>query len=406
MQKHEYFEELCALAVAGQLPVEEQKELYSHMRVCGHCRSAARDFVDVLQHLPIEHVELTDRELVDLQEAVGAESFLKRARGEGVVFSRDALESVKPRRSAWTLLTKPVFAVGPALAAVAVFAVASGLWFALPRKAATPPPQVTVVAPTKSELVTSPDPVLAAELSRANQQIAALTREKDLLGSQLAAVRKERDTTNSLLRQDNELLTTLQPRIVEGEKLLSQATSTVEKAQNERDQTIASLMEQQNELQSLETDLKNARAALEQERELNSAAHDVRELMGARKLHIVDVYDAENEAGSAKSFGRVIYTEGKSLIFYAFDLDQKRRGRKVSFQAWGESGGKHEYPRSLGVFYVDDEVQKRWVLKVNDVDKLKAIDTVFVTVESHKEAQKPSGERFLQAYLGSLANHP
>jgi hypothetical protein len=94
------------------------------------------------------------------------------------------------------------------------------------------------------------------------------------------------------------------------------------------------------------------------------------------------------------------------LIFYAFDLDQKRRGRKVSFQAWGESGGKHEYPRKLGVFYIDDEVQKRWVLKVSDVEKLKAIDTVFVTVESHKEAQKPSGERFLQAYLGSRANHP
>ena len=215
MQKHEYFEELCALAVAGQLPVDEHKELYSHMRVCDRCRSAARDFVDVLHHLPIEHVELTDRELVDLQEAAGAESFLKRARGEGVVFSRDALESVKPRRSAWTLLTRPVFAVGPALAAIAVFAVAGGLWFALPRKAATPAPQGTVVAPTKSELVASPDPV-AAELSRANQQVAALTREKDSLGSQLAAVRKERDATNSLLRQDNELLTTLQPRIVEG----------------------------------------------------------------------------------------------------------------------------------------------------------------------------------------------
>ena len=271
----------------------------------------------------------------------------------------------------------------------------------LAKKAATPAPQGTVVAPTKSELVASPDPVLAAELSRANQQVAALTREKDSLGSQLAAVRKERDATNSLLRQDNELLTTLQPRIVEGEKLLSQATSTADKAQNERDQTIASLMEQQNRLQSLETDLKNARAALEQERELNSAAHDVRELMGARNLHIVDVYDAENEAGSVKSFGRVIYTEGKSLIFYAFDLDQKRRGRKVSFQAWGESGGKHEYPRSLGVFYIDDEVQRRWVLKVSDVDKLKAIDTVFVTVESTRKLRNRAASASFRRISGT-----
>jgi hypothetical protein len=243
-------------------------------------------------------------------------------------------------------------------------------------------------------------------LSKANQQNAAVTREKDSLAIQLAAARKERVTTNSQLRQDNDLVSTLQQKIQDGEKLLAQANTSAEKAQNDRDQTIASLIEQQNHIQGLETDLRNARAAVEQERELNSAAHDVRELMGARKLHIVDVYDAENDAGSAKSFGRVIYTEGKSLIFYAFDLDQKRRGRKVSFQAWGENGGKREGPRNLGAFYIDDEVQKRWVLKVNDAAKLKAIDTVFVTVESQKEAEKPSGTRFLQAYLGSRANHP
>ncbi len=386
--------------------MEEHEELYSHVRICGRCRSAARDFADVLQHLPLEHVELTDRELVDLQEAAGAESFLKRARGEGVIFSRDALESVSPGRSTWSLVTNPVFAVSPGLAAIALFAIA-GLWVALPRRLATTPSPEAVVAPTRSDLVdSSPDPTRAEELSKVNQQIATVTRERDSLASQLAAARKERDASTSLVRQDNELVATLQARILEGEKLLSQATSTTEKAQNDRDQMIASLMEQQNQFQNLETELKNAKAAVEQERELNSAAHDVRELMGARKLHIVDVYDAENDAGSAKSFGRVIYTEGKSLIFYAFDLDQKRRGRKVSFQAWGESDGKHEYPRNLGVFYIDDEAQKRWVLKVNDAAKLKAIDTVFVTVESHREPQKPSSERFLQAYLGSQANHP
>ena len=131
-------------------------------------------------------------------------------------------------------------------------------------------------------------------------------------------------------------------------------------------------MEQQNRLQSLETDLKNARAALEQERELNSAAHDVRELMGARNLHIVDVYDAENEAGSVKSFGRVIYTEGKSLIFYAFDLDQKRRGRKCLSRRGARAAASMNIP-SLGVFYIDDEVQRRWELKVSDVTSSKLL---------------------------------
>jgi len=405
MQKHEHFEELCALAVAGELPVEEHNELYSHMRVCGQCRSSARDFVDVLQQLPMEHAELTDQELVDLQEAAGTESFFKRARGEGIVFSKDALASVRPRRPSWSLLTNPVFAVSPVLAALGVFVVAA-LWFALPRKPAPLPHPETVVFPTKPDSAASADPSLAAELSKANRQIAAVTRERDSLANQLVAARQEKDTTNSQLGKDDELVSKLQQKIQEGEKSLTQANSSAEKAQNDRDQTIASLIEQQEQLRGLETDLRNARAAVEQERELNSAAHEVRELMGARKLHILDVYDAENDAGSPKSFGRVIYTEGKSLIFYAFDLDQKRRGRKVSFQAWGENGGKRGDPRNLGVFYIDDELQKRWVLKVNDPAKLKAIDTVFVTVESQKEAGKPSGTRFLQAYLGSQPNHP
>jgi len=62
---------------------------------------------------------------------------------------------------------------------------------------------------------------------------------------------------------------------------------------------------------------------------------------------------------SSRSFGRVIYTEGKSLIFYALDLDRKKRGRKVSFQAWGERDGEHREPKRLGVVYIDDAVQKR-----------------------------------------------
>ena len=62
---------------------------------------------------------------------------------------------------------------------------------------------------------------------------------------------------------------------------------------------------------------------------------------GSKKPHIAGsivrlFYGSENGSDSSRSFGRVIYTEGKSLIFYAFDLDKTHGGRKVSFEAWGE----------------------------------------------------------------------
>jgi hypothetical protein len=40
--------------------------------------------------------------------------------------------------------------------------------------------------------------------------------------------------------------------------------------------------------------------------------------MGARELHIVDVFDTDGKGRTKKPFGRAFYTQGKSLIFYEF----------------------------------------------------------------------------------------
>jgi hypothetical protein len=55
---------------------------------------------------------------------------------------------------------------------------------------------------------------------------------------------------------------------------------------------------------------------------------------------------------------------------------------------------------------VDDHAQKRWVLKVTDPEKLKAINSVFVTVEPLGGTQRPTGKKLLYAYLVTQANHP
>jgi hypothetical protein len=102
----------------------------------------------------------------------------------------------------------------------------------------------------------------------------------------------------------------------------------------------------------------------------------------------------------------VFLVEGKSLVFYAFDLGDRGNPAKVSFQAWGQLEGRDMGEKNLGVFYVDDHAQKRWVLKVNDPMKLTAINSVFVTIEPLGGADRPTGKKLLYAFLGTQANHP
>jgi hypothetical protein len=50
---------------------------------------------------------------------------------------------------------------------------------------------------------------------------------------------------------------------------------------------------------------------------------DVRQLISARNLHILEVHDVDGGGKSARAFGRVFYAEGQTLIFYAFDLPRE-----------------------------------------------------------------------------------
>jgi anti-sigma-K factor RskA len=103
----------------------------------------------------------------------------------------------------------------------------------------------------------------------------------------------------------------------------------------------------------------------------------------------------------------VFYTKGKSLIFYAYDLDQQKGLKNAStFQAWGSRGTNWKQAQSLGIFYEDSAAKKRWVLRFDDPRTLAQIDTVFVTVEPSGGSHKPSGQRLLFAYLKIDPNHP
>ena len=132
--------------------------------------------------------------------------------------------------------------------------------------------------------------------------------------------------------------------------------------------------------------------------------------MGARDLYIAEVHDVAGTGTTSKPYGRVFYTKGKSLIFYAYDLDQQKTARNTSatstFQAWGRRGSDWQQAIPLGIFYEDNASKRRWVMKLHDTNVLGQIDAVFVTIEPNSGSLKPSEKPLLFAYLRVESNHP
>jgi hypothetical protein len=102
-------------------------------------------------------------------------------------------------------------------------------------------------------------------------------------------------------------------------------------------------------------------------RSLAQTDHDIWNLMGARDLYIAEIYDVAKNGDTQKPFGRVFYTRGKSLVFYAYDLDQQPGLRQVStFQVWtcgkrfqARSQPRHLLPGRHQQAALDIEVQRR-----------------------------------------------
>jgi hypothetical protein len=189
---------------------------------------------------------------------------------------------------------------------------------------------------------------------------------------------------------------------------ITQLQTEIEKSQSEKNASDTTLALQEAELRELRKQISDTAAALGEQQELAEKGSDVRDLVVARNLHIIDVHDRDGDGKSQRAFGRIFYTEGKSLIFYAYDLsDPRKLDAKVSFYVWGERLGAEKPIRSLGIFHNDDANDGRWVLTFDDPQVLAQINSVFVTIESSKKAIKePGGRRVLFAFLGDKPNHP
>jgi hypothetical protein len=199
----------------------------------------------------------------------------------------------------------------------------------------------------------------------------------------------------------------LQRSAVAAEAVASQANRDLESMRAERSADSVTIAEQRSRLDRMSATLDQQKEALERERAMLAADKDIRDLMGARNLMVVDVKEYGTPGKKRSLPGRVFYTQGKSLIFFAYDLQNRGNVNKVAFQVWGKKEGRSQPARSLGIFYSDDAAQKRWVLKFEDPDVLAQIDQLFVTVEPPGGSRQPTGRAFLTAaFLNEPPNHP
>ena len=266
-------------------------------------------------------------------------------------------------------------------------------------KVATLEHQIVLLNDTSQQMQTEIE-ALNTDLRNKNAQFSGASAELKAVAGAGDHLRSERDAVQARLQK-------LQSDLADSQATAAGLRQEVALLRNHADDLAANLVADHMRLTEISAELNAKSEALEREQQLLAAGRDIRNLMGARNLHIVDVYDTDMKGNNRRAFGRVFYTEGKSLLFYAFDLSKgSASDAKQSFQAWGERFGNGREAVNLGIFFVDDKTQKRWTLKVDDPALLAQIDSVFVTVEQPGGGKKPSGHRLLYAYLSNSANHP
>ena len=422
---HERFKELNALAISGTLTPLECSELNSHLDHCEECREVAHQYhILATQGMPTIANTYTGRlGQGSWDERAILRKLLARVRtDQRPVLDRNGSARVTAPPSVLRRVIASSFA-HTALAACLVVTVGFQAYRVgvRSRGSATqarvsPDQRLQELAAEKKSV----DELLAAEAAKLAQlQEQGSRRERELAKLQ-SELRETETHANELLAANNQADGKLQELSQQRDTLNARLQVANQSYQNVRTE-LASLRADREMVSIMTTSLEAKIEELttinrEQERRLKdteqylASDRDIRELMGARKLYIADVFDVDSGSRTKKPFGRVFYTQGRSLIFYAFDLD--RRSGVVNantFQVWGQketAQGEQALPLNLGILYMDNETNRRWVMRFDDPKQLAEIDAVFVTVEPRGGSQKPTTKPFLYALLRNDANHP
>ena len=416
MWSHDHFEELAALAAAGQISGRELEDFLEHVEYCSQCKDTFAYFVQLHeQGLPLVNGKKSFFTKTTPVPSGMTDRFSRRAREQGIQLSEQPTAYSHfffSRLFVWGNYQKLV------AGAVLIVLLAVGMREYESRQAIATMPAPTgatavrVEATTKlanDTILTNQIRTLAASNQRMQDELTGLKREHDQDAATIAdlqsKLRSAQSASQAWQSTFSKHLADEQASLRQKDDELIRAEAELQKAHDANAQNGADVIALRAKVQELAERVRVEHEAAERERELISADSDIRDLMGARNLHIVDVIDADQSGTQTRAFGRVFYTEGKSLIFYAYDLSEaKLKDASYSFQVWGqkESGSVNK----LGVLFQDDQHQRRWVLKVNDPTVLHNISSVFVTIGPTHGAQEPQGKELLYAFLDMKPNHP
>lgn len=419
---HTRFEQLAALAATGQLTASEYAELAAHLEVCSTCKEEFGEFEEILHgQLPLLHSELAppaESSSHDSRPDGYKERFFARAQAEGLPFA--PASPARQSLAAKLRLTTPAPAF--AYAAVLVLIILAGFSAYQWRQASLTSQvrlneiqrlneQNTDLRQQLSSTAKAQDSRTSDELSAARTKNAELSSRYDAIEQKLKAASDEievlRTQAQVQAQAGQEKESGLSKDLEQSKAAVDQMAVELGNLRKARTEDALELDDRQARVDELQKQLSAQTESLDRTRRLLTADRDIRDLMGARNLHITDVYDVDAKGKTRQLFGRVFYTKEKSLIFYAFDLQNPTVAvASQSFQAWGYKESGKRLPRSLGIFYLDDKNQNRWALKFDNPEVLAEIDAVFVTVEPPGGSSKPTGQKLLYAYLRGDVNHP
>lgn len=430
LRPHEEFLQLAAVSTTGELSENEQAALHEHLSRCSDCRQALSEFEAVVNigapllsstlgtfnstgepSAPPQTDVLTGGFATQAAESRSesgvvedGESFAARLTGDHVSLMN------------WNYLWLPFAAAVMLTAALGIYSYQIGI-----RRA----PQVVQTSDVRTENKVAAleqklsdmghsRELLRSELADRDRRIQALEHE---INSESAALSEAKNAQSNLAHSLQDAQNDKQ-QMAQQESTTSQNLDTarmqmgkmqaeLDSLRGDRDRDELNVTSLESQIRDLNEELKQSQQTVGKQEDLLADDRDIRELMGARDLYIAEVYDVARDGATQKAYGRVFYTKGKSLIFYAYDLDQRPGARDASsFQAWGQSGPDRRQALNLGIFYQDNAAKKRWVLRSDDPRALEQINAVFVTIEPHGGSQKPSGRPLLFASLRIEPNHP
>jgi hypothetical protein len=400
--EHDRFEEFASLDAIGELSPEEREEFLRHQKTCAQCREVVAETSSLAATVFLSGAPEEQGAAVD---------------GERHRRLRESIARNLPAVVPVSFIGRYGHRVAAGIAAAFLVGAAVGGALVFRRTPSISVAKTPVEAANSENAGSSKPSVSQVEEAQLQTLVAELQKRIEEARGEDRALRDQLTLSDQHTSELETRLSAVEKQSSAQAQEVIQAHNDLSAARNELSQAKDSLSASQGKIDSLQfaladkdERLKEVSASVDRERQMLSQGREIRDIMGARDLHIVDVIDRDGKGRARKAFGRAFYTQGKSLIFYAFDLPAKNTADgKFVYAAWGTNSNNlnSKTAHSLGIFYNDDQTQHRWAMKFDDPKLLDEIDTVFVTLEpADKPFAMPTGKPLLEAYFGTPPNHP